>query len=249
MSHFRWTPPPSLVSSANVTRFMNRHGLADAWEARRRSAADPEWFWNAVVEDLDIRFERPYTRVLDESKGAPWAEWFVGGTLNLAANVLFRHAEGPESDDVCLIAQREDGKVTRLTWKELASLVRRCAAGLRAAGVKRGDRVGGLMPMTAEVVVQFLACAQAGAIFIPVFSGYAPPAVAERLADAGAVLLFTADGTMRRGKYLPIKPNADLAVAGVPTVSRVVVVRDYDEEIEWDSGRDILWDDFLGRGE
>lgn len=249
MTKFRWTPPASLVSSANVTRFMNRHGLADAWEARRRSAADPEWFWNAVVEDLDIRFERPYTRVMDESKGAPWAEWFVDGTLNLATNVLFRHAAGPEGGNVCLIAEREDGRVTRLTWKELASLVRRCAAGLRAVGVKRGDRVGGLMPMTAEVVVQLLACAQVGAIFIPVFSGYAPPAVAERLADAGAVLLFTADGTMRRGNYLPIKPNADLAVAGAPTVRRVVVVRDYDHEITWHSERDIMWHDFLARDE
>ena len=246
---FRWHPPPELVDGANVTRFMRRHGLEDARAARERSAAEPEWFWDAVVQDLDIRFDQPWHTVLDTSRGPEWADWFVGGRLNVVTNCLYRHADGPGADRACVVSEREDGLAVELSWRELATLVRRCAAGLRAAGVNRGDRVAGYMPMTEDVVIQLLACAHVGAIFIPIFSGYAPPAAAERLRDAGAVLLFTADGTYRRGKWSPIKPNADLAVADVPSIRHVVTVRYYDEEIAWQAPRDVMWDRFLDQGD
>ncbi len=246
---FRWHPPPELVDGANVTRFMRRHGLEDARAARERSAAEPEWFWDAVVQDLGIRFDQPWHTVLDASRGPEWADWFVGGRLNVVTNCLYRHADGPGADRACVVSEREDGLAVELSWRELATLVRRCAAGLRAAGVNRGDRVAGYMPMTEDVVIQLLACAHVGAIFIPIFSGYAPPAAAERLRDAGAVLLFTADGTYRRGKWSPIKPNADLAVADVPSIRHVVTVRYHDEEIAWQAPRDVMWDRFLEQGD
>jgi acetyl-CoA synthetase len=247
MSSLAWTPPAEVVERANITRFMRRHGLVDFATLYRRSVDDPQWFWDAVVKDLDIEFTEPYRSVRDTSRGIPWTEWFVGGTLNLAANCLERHLRTPHADLMCLVAEREDGRVVRHTVRELAHEVRRCAGGLRAIGIAPGDRVAAYMPMTAEVVIQLLATVAVGAIFVPIFSGYAPAAVAERLRDAEARLLFTADRTVRRGRPVPIKPNADEAAAAAPSVSRMVVVRGYPDAVPWTPGRDVWWEDFLAR--
>ena len=248
MSDFVWHPSPELVNSANITRFMDKHGIADVRTLVERSIADQEWFWDAVVEDLGIEFAEPYTAVIDSSRGIPWTEWYVGGRLNIVANCLERHATGGRADDVCLIAEREDGTTTELTFRELAASVERCASALKAAGFGKGDRIASYMPMTAEVVVQLLATMKIGAIFIPIFSGYAPAAVAERLRDAAAGLIFTADGSQRRGAIVSIKENADQAVADVPSVTRVIVARYTDEDPPWNEGRDMDWDDFMATG-
>ncbi len=244
-----WQPSAELIESANVTRLMRRHGIADVDALVARSIADQDWFWDAVVEDLGIEFTHPYHTLKDTSRGVPWTDWYVGGRLNIVTNCLDRHADGRDADRVCLIAENEAGRVDRYSFRNLADAVNGCARGLRAAGVGRGDRVGAYMPMTAEVVVQLLACCKIGAIFIPIFSGYAPSAVAERLADAEAVLLFTADASRRRGRPVPLKGNADAAAAEVPSIRRVVVVRYTDEDIVWHAGRDVAWDTFLVPGE
>lgn len=248
MTDFVWTPPPELAAAATVTRFMERHGLADVDALVARSIAEQEWFWDAVVEDLGIEFATPYHTVRDTSPGIPWTEWYVGGRLNLAANCVDRHLRGPRPDDLCLLAEREDGHATRYTFRELAATVDACAAALREAGLRPGDRVAAYMPMIPEVVVQLLATIKIGAVFIPIFSGYAPDAVAERLRDAGVRLLFTADASMRRGRRVEIKGNADRAVALAPSVRRVVVVRQYDPEPPMDAARDVPWDTFLAAG-
>ena len=248
MSEFVWRPPPELVDRANVTRLMRRHGITEVDELVRRSAAEQEWFWSAVVEDLGIVFDRPYDSLRDTSRGIPWTDWFVGGELNLTANCLDRHRDGPRADEPALVSEHEDGTVRSFSYRELAELVDRCAAGLVDAGVGPGDRVGAYMPMTAEVAVQMFACFKIGAIFIPVFSGFAPAAVAERLRDAEAKLLFTADVSARRGKPLAIKPNADAAADATPSIRRVVVVRRAAGG-PWNPERDVEWGEFLGRGE
>ncbi|GIW53206.1 MAG: AMP-dependent synthetase [Gemmatimonadales bacterium] len=245
MSKFVWTPNRVLVEQANVTRFMKRHGFSDAFALAREAAEHPEWFWEVVVEDLGISFSVPYSRVMDTSRGLPWTEWYVGGRINLAANCIDRHTGGSSADRVCLISESEDGTVVSYTFRELADLVDRCAAGLRALGVGKGDRVAAYMPMAPEVVVQMFAAIKIGAIFIPIFSGFAPPAVAERLQDAGAKVLFTADGTIRRGEFLDIKSNADVAAREVPSLERVVVVRRTARPLLWHEGRDVLWEHFL----
>ena len=247
MSDFVWRPSPDLVDNANVSRLMRRHGITDVDELVRRSAAEQEWFWNAVVEDLGIRFSRPFHTLRDTSRGIPWTDWFVGGELNLTANCLERHLDGPLADRLCLEAEHEDGSVRRFTFRELAELVDRCAAGLLAAGVERGECVGAYMPMTAEVAVQMFACFKIGAVFIPIFSGFAPAAVAERLGDAEAKLLFTADVSARRGKPLRIKPHADAAADATPSIRRVVVVRRGGDG-PWNDDRDVDWKEFLEEG-
>jgi len=248
MTAFVWHPPPSLVEHANVTRFMRAHGFADVGAFIRRTIDDQEWFWDAVIKDLGIAFSTPYRQVRDTRPGIPWTDWYQGGKLNLTANCLDRHRNGPAANRPALISETEDGRIARLTFHELAEAVDRCAAALRAAGIHRGDCVGAYMPMVAEVAIQMFACFKIGAIFVPIFSGFAPPALAERLRDAGARLLFTADETIRRGAAVPIKPNADLAARDVPTLQRVVVVRRGSAPLLWHEGRDVTWDDFLSSG-
>jgi acetyl-CoA synthetase len=249
MAAFVWHPPSSTVEQANITRFMRAHGFTDVDAFIRRTIDHQEWFWDAVVEDLGIEFTTPYHTVRDISRGIPWTEWYLGGKLNLTTNCLDRHCHGPAADRPALISETEDGRVTRFTFRELAEAVDRCAAALTTAGIQRGDRVGAYMPMVTEVAIQMFACFKIGAVFVPIFSGFAAPALAERLRDAGARLLFTADETIRRGAAVPIKPNADLAAHDVPTLERVVVVRRGTQPLLWHEGRDVTWEEFLSSGE
>jgi len=248
MSAIVWRPPKDLVDSANVTRLMRAHGITRLAQLHTRSVAEPEWFWNAVVDDLGIAFASRYHTVRDLSPGIPWTDWFVGGSLNLTANCFDRHLGTEREDGIALLGEREDQTVTSYTYRELKAVVDRCAAGLRAAGIGVGDRVGACMPMTVEVAIQMLATFQIGAIFVPIFSGYASAAVAERFRHAGVKLVFTADRTERRGKPVEIKETTDAAVADVPSVERVVVVRYEDGRIPWTENRDVPWDAFLASG-
>jgi acetyl-CoA synthetase len=214
VSGYVWQPPDP--AAANVGRFMAAHGVSSLADLHRRSVDEPEWFWDAVVRFLDIRFDTPYERVLDLSGGIPWATWFVGGRLNFA--------------DACLrgggvVWEGEDGAVREWTGAELSAAVDAMAGRLVQAGVGFGDRVGIFMPMIPETVATVLAVAKLGAVFLPLFSGYGAPAIATRLADASAVALVTADSTLRRGKSLDMQGVAKEAAAAVPGCEVVVVPR------------------------
>jgi len=220
-----WRPTPELLTESNVARFMAAHGFDTLDGLLSESVRDPEWFWDAVVKFLGLPWIEPYEHVLDVSDGAPWARWFVGGSPNIAAACIDRHAADPTvSDRVAIIWEGEEGSVRELTWVELRSLTDRIASGLAASGVAAGDAVGLFLPMIPETVAAMMAVAKLGAVFLPIFSGYAADAVAIRLADAEAVALVTADGFTRRGRVIPMKETADAALAQVPSVRTVVVV-------------------------
>ena len=220
-----WRPDADLLRDSNVARFMATEGIATFADLVARSIDEPEWFWDAVVRFLGIRFSHPYEHVLDVSDGIPWATWFTGGKCNLAVTCLDRHADDPATrDETAIVWEGEEGQTRTLTWAELRSLTDRTAAGLAARGVKIGDAVGLFLPMVPETVAALFAVAKLGAVFLPIFSGYGAGAVAVRLEDAGAVALITADGFTRRGKAVPMKEIADAAVAQVGTVHTVVVV-------------------------
>jgi acetyl-CoA synthetase len=242
MSEYVWSPSPAQVERANVTRLMRRHGLRDYHELVARSQSDVEWFWDAVVRDLDIAFFRSYDRVLDDSRGIEWARWFTGGTLNLTHNCVDRHA-ATRGAAAALLWEGEDGARRRLSYAELRAEVDRVAHGLRRLGVRAGDRVALYLPMTPEATIAAYATAKIGAIFVPIFSGFAAPAVAARLNDAGAKLLLTADGFLRRGRILPMKEAADAAAAASPTVERTVVLRRFPETACPMGARDLSWDE------
>src|ERR671928_2133384 len=225
VSDLAWEPTPDYVERANVTRLMRAHGIESIDELRRRSVEDVEWYWDAAVKDLGLEFRTPYERVLDTSSGIPWATWFEGGRVNLVHNCVDRWAEAPETrDQVALIGESETGASRTLTFAELRAAVDEVAAALRASGVGKGDAVAVFMPMVPEAVHAAYATAKIGAVYLPIFSGFAPSAVAARLQDASVKLVFTADGTWRRGKHGLMKQAADEAVAESPSVERVVVL-------------------------
>jgi acetyl-CoA synthetase len=245
MSEFVWWPSPELVEQANLTRLMRRLGCAGYHELHRASVEEPERFWPAVVDDLGIEFSTPWERVLDDSRGPEWARWFVGGRLNVARNCVHRWRD---REGEAVVWQAEDGERRALGWAELSREVYRLAEGLGSLGIGPGDAVGIFLPMSPEVAIASHAVAHLGAVQVPVFSGFAAPAISARLADAGAKALITADGSLRRGQAVPMKEIADEALRGAPTVAHVVVWRRLGGEVPMAAGRDVFWDDLPAGG-
>lgn len=240
MSGFVWQPTQEIIDHSNVKRFMDRHDIADYQDLLARSTGDVEWFWAAIERELNVQWFTPYERVLDTSAGIAWAKWFVGGKLNLAYQCVDHQAQ-QTPERLALIGEREDGTVHTLSYRELLTEVDRLCHAMKTLGVDTGDRVGIFMPMVLENVVALMAVVKLGAIFTPVFSGFAARAVASRLNDCEAKLLITADGFWRKGQVVPLKRIADEAVAQCPSIERILVLRNTDEPIPWDNSRDLWW--------
>ena len=208
------------------------------------SIEEPDRFWRAVVDDLGIPLVRPWDDVLDDSRGIEWTTWFLGARLNVAEACVHRWArETPDREAAVWVP--EEGERRSLTWAELSREVRRLAEALRRLGVHEGDVVGTFLPMAPEAAIASHACAHLGAVQVPIFSGFAGPAVAARLADAGAKLVLTADASYRRGRLVPMKEALDEALADTPTVEHVVVWRRAGGECPMRPGRDVWWDDVV----
>src|SRR6267142_3156139 len=175
---FAWSPSGRYLARSRLRRFAEAHGHRDFPSLHRWSVEDLDGFWRAVDRDIGLVWKKPYDRVLDTSRGIPWTTWWLGGRLNFVASAL-RH----DPSRTAIIFEGEEGTTRRLTYGELAAAVRRCAAGLRALGVHAGDRVGIFLPLTPECAIATLAVAAIGAIYTPIFSGYASDAIAGRLRD------------------------------------------------------------------
>ncbi|MEM4728632.1 MAG: acetate--CoA ligase [Thermoplasmata archaeon] len=240
-----WKPSKRFIEATRIWKFMKKHRIKDYRRLIERSARDPDWFWPAIIEDLNIEFYKKYRKLRDASKGVPWTEWFVGGKINIVHNCLDRHASSSKKHKAAVVWEGEGGETRTVTFSQLSSEVNRLASAMREAGVGRGDTVGIYMPMCPEIVAAMYAAMKLGAIVIPIFSGYAAPAVALRLNHAEAKLLFTADGSYRRGKHVPIKAEADRAAAQVPSLRKVVVFKRTGADVPWTEGRDVWWQDFV----
>ncbi|WP_016882308.1 MULTISPECIES: AMP-binding protein [unclassified Rhodococcus (in: high G+C Gram-positive bacteria)] len=248
MSDYTWHPTDDYVENANVTRLARANGLSGLGELRARSVADVRWYWDAVVRDLGLPFQSPYHEVLDTSRGIEHPDWFVGGRANVVDACLQRWLADPAAADrVAVTHEAEDGTVRSLSYRELAADVERAAAGLRELGVGKGDAVALFLPMIPEAVVSVYAVARLGAVLVPLFSGFAPSAIASRIQDADAKVVIVADGTVRRRKTVAMKPALDEALAACPTVQSVVVVENVGAEVD-STGRDISWVKLLGNG-
>ena len=157
----------------------------------RRSAEEPEWFWPAAIEDMGIEFSQPWERVFDDSRGPEWTTWFVGGKVNIARVCVHDWARRTP-DAVAAVLRGENGDRREWTYAEFSQEVTRFAEALVGLGVEPGDRVGIFMPMAPAMAVASHACAHIGAVQVPIFSGFAAPAIAQRLQDAEAKVLVTA---------------------------------------------------------
>jgi len=186
-----------------------------------RAAADPEAYWAGRARELE--WMQPWSQTLEWKP--PHAKWFVGGKLNASANCLDRHITGPRRNKAAIIWEGEPGDRRVLTYWDLYREVNQFANVLDRLGVKRGDRVAIYLPMIPEAIVAMLACARVGAVHSVVFGGFSPESLRDRINDAGAKLLITADGGYRRGQIVPLKRNADRALEDCPTIENVVVVQ------------------------
>ncbi|MDQ3540397.1 MAG: acetate--CoA ligase [Chloroflexota bacterium] len=226
-------PSPAFVGAAN---------LSDP-EVYKRANADPEAFWAEQAESLSW-----YTRwdtVLDWDP--PFAQWFVGGTLNVAYNCIDRHVEAGKGDKVAFHWEGEPGDSRSITYSELLVEVSRTANALKELGVQKGDRVAIYMPMILELPIALLACARIGAPHTVVFGGFSAEALRSRINDATCKLVITADGGYRRGAAAALKPNVDLALEDAPSVEHVLVAKRTGEPVEMKDGRDVWWDDIVAR--
>ena len=238
MPEWVWTPSRAQVEATNVWRFMQKLGFADREEFLRFSREHSEEFWDALVREVGIEWFHPYSQVMDVSRGPEWSRWFVDGRTNIARNCLDRH------EGVACLWEAEDGSSGAVTFAEVRRDANRLAHGLRALGLAPGDRVALCLPMTPDVLTILYACMKAGFVPVPIFSGFGPGAIATRLADAGARVVFTADSIERRGKRQALKAKVDQAVEKAPAVEWVVVQRYRGGEVDWNA-RDCWWDDVL----
>ena len=206
------------------------------------AAADPAAFWAKLAEEELDWFEK-WDSVLDWQP--PFAKWFVGGKSNISYNCLDRHLKTDKKDKTALIWEGEPGDSRQLTYTELHAEVCQMANVLKDMGVRKGDRVGLYMPMIPEAAVAMLACARIGAAHTVVFGGFSSEALRDRLNDAEAKVVITADGGFRKDKPMGLKPAVDAALAdnAVPSITNVLVVQRTEQEIDWTEGRDVWWHD------
>ena len=241
-----WRPTPEQIEHSRLKHFMDRHGLQTFTDLMHRSTTDLDWFWDAVLRDLDIEFYEPYSRLVDLSRGVEWPRWCVDGVMNIVLNCLDKRIGTALEDKTALSYEGEDGTVRSLTYGQLHREVNKTANALRAIGLGKGDAIGLFMPMIPEIVIALLAIAKIGGIILPLFSGYGEAAIASRLIDAEAKALFTADGFQRRGQIVPMKHVADAAGAHVPTLKHVIVVRRVGADVSMFAARDRWWHELIG---
>ena len=233
--HRLFEPPPPFAAQANV-RDQDVYARADR---------DFEGFWAGFARELE--WQRPWDQVLDWQP--PHARWFVGGRLNISVNCLDRHARTARRNKAAIIWEGEPGEQRTLTYWQLYKEVCQFANVLRALGVRKGDRVAMYLPLVPELAIAMLACARIGAVHSVVFGGFSAEALRDRINDAQAKLLITADGGFRRGSVVPLKRVADEAVEQTPSIEHVVVVRRLDaaheRSVKLGSSREAWYHDLM----
>ncbi|TMG81831.1 MAG: acetyl-coenzyme A synthetase, partial [Betaproteobacteria bacterium] len=225
-------PPREFSAQANIKK-------ADADRLNASATADYSGFWAQLARET-LHWHKPFSKSLDESN-APFYKWFEDGELNVSYNCLERNLENGNANKVAIIFEADDGSVTKVTYEDLYHRVCRFANGLKSLGIKKGDRVIIYMPMSIEGVAAMQACARIGATHSVVFGGFSAKSLQERIIDAGAVAVITADEQARGGKHLPLKAIVDeaLALGGCEAIRNVIVYKRTGGNITFSAPRDV----------
>jgi acetyl-CoA synthetase len=234
-------PPQTAIETLLIENrtFKPPNGFAKQAHTRdasvfKKAASHPEAFWAEMASQLV--WKKKWNTTLEWK--APDAKWFVGGKLNITETCLDQHLSNGRKNKAALIWEGEPGERRTLTYYALWKQVNKFANALKSLGIAKGDRVAIFLPMIPELVVSMLACARIGAVHSVVFGGFSPEALRERINDAGAKLLITSDGGYRRGQIIPLKHDADVALADCPTIENVVIVKRGDFLLRVKEGRD-----------
>lgn len=247
MTHdrFVWEPSSEVLNATTLAAFLREHRLPDYEALLARADAEPHWFWDALLRFFDVRFYRPYAQILDTSAGMPWANWCVGGETNLVLNCLDRHRGTPAWLQTAIVWEGENGEQRRWSYAELDAETARLASALRSLGLGRGDVVALYMPMLPEISAAYFAIAKIGAIVMPLFSGFGPQPISDRLADSGAKAIITVDSGWRRGKRVAMKAVLDDAAARAPSLRNIVVLKHGGGDTPMRRGRDVWWSEIV----
>jgi len=229
----RFPPSDEFASQANAQESLYE-----------QAASDRLAFWDEQAGRL--QWDTEWSQTLDWSD-APFAKWFVGGTLNVAVNCVDRHVDYGYGDKVAIYFEGEPGDTRTVTYAELRSEVCKAANALTELGITAGDRVAIYMPMIPEAAIAMLACARLGAPHSVVFGGFSAEALRSRIEDADAKLVITSDGGYRRGKPMALKPAVDEAADASPSIENVLVVRRTNQDVAWNDSRDTWWHDIVDR--
>ncbi|GAB4177920.1 MAG: AMP-binding protein [Calditrichia bacterium] len=217
-----WRPTPEDITQSNMAHFYQKLGFKDYESFFQQSIRNPEWFWDQVIQDLDIQFFEPYSQVMNVSRGIEFPKWCLNGKMNITSTCLDKWVSiHPEK--TALIYEDESGTGQKFSYKDIYEQTVVLTNALKKKGIKRGDRIALYMPMIPDLLIAFLASIRLGCIIVPLFSGYGSDAILTRLKDAGVRLIFAADGFYRRGKWVSMTEPLLKALKHYSGVDSVII--------------------------
>lgn len=197
-----WQPSKEQIENSKLTKFIQHCKLNNYDELEKKSFSDPGWLWDNVIKFSDLKFYKPYSKILDESKGTPWTRWCIGGKTNIVLNCIDRHKDKEFFKNTFIFAEREDGKESSITYEEFDKQISKVGNTLKINGFKKGDVIALFMPQFIETYIAYFAILKIGCVVLPLFSGYGSKAVIERLNIAKAKGIFTVEKTFRKAKEI-----------------------------------------------
>ena len=197
-----WEAPDSIKKKSKLTQFLKYCNVSNYDDLEKKSFSDPGWLWDNVIKFSDLKFYNPYKKILDETKGAPWSKWCVGGTTNIVLNCVDRHKDKDFFKETFIYSEREDGRENSITYEEFDKQISKVGNSLKINGFKKGDVIALYMPQFIETYIAYFAILKIGCVVLPLFSGYGSNAVIERLNIAKAKGIFTVEKTFRKGKEI-----------------------------------------------
>ena len=197
-----WEAPDSIKNKSKLTQFLKHCNVSNYDDLEKKSFSDPGWLWDNVIKFSNLKFYKPYKKILDETKGPPWSKWCVGGTTNIVLNCVDRHKDKDFFKETFIYSEREDGRESSITYEEFDKQISKVGNSLKINGFKKGDVIALYMPQFIETYIAYFAILKIGCVVLPLFSGYGSKAVIERLNIAKAKGIFTVEKTFRKGKEI-----------------------------------------------